>query len=53
MQDAGEQDPICRSGMRSASLKSEASRNADILSTAGRLPDSRKAIPDHAVGLCR
>src|SRR5690348_9285696 len=45
MQDEGGQDPICHSGMRPASLKSEASRNADIPSTAGRLPDSHSAIP--------
>jgi len=39
--------------MRSAALKSEASRNADILSAAGRLPDSHDPIPSHAVDSCR
>jgi hypothetical protein len=47
------QDPIGRGGMRSAALKSEASRNADILSAAGRLPDSHDPIPSHAVDSCR
>jgi hypothetical protein len=33
----------------SASLKSETCRNADILSTSGRLPDPHRASPNYAV----
>jgi hypothetical protein len=41
--------PISRSGIQCASLKSETCRNADILSTSGRLPDPHRAIPNYAV----
>jgi hypothetical protein len=53
IQDTAKQDPICHSEFGLPSLTSGASRNADILSTAGRLPDSHRTIPNHAVAPCR